>query len=135
MSEESVEIIRRVYERWSAGDFRAAVDLFDPHAVLVVRPALGPDSPDGETYLGTEAIAEYTRDTPLRTWTDLTMEAEEIVAAGDSVVVSVRGVGRASGASTEMHFFMLWTFRGPKVIRFESFRERAEALKAAGLSE
>jgi ketosteroid isomerase-like protein len=137
MSEEDVETIRAVYERWSEGDLRAALDLFDPHVVLVVPAALLPDSPDGGTYLGTEAIAGYTRDALLRTWTDLTMEAEEIVAAGDSVLASVRvcGVGQASGASTEMRFFMLWTFRGRKVIRFESFRERAQALEAAGLRE
>ena len=34
-----------------------------------------------------------------------------------------------------MHFFTLWTLRGGKVIRIESFRERAEALEAAGLRE
>src|SRR5262245_51233663 len=137
MSEENVEVVRGVYERWSAGDFHAAVDLFDPHVVLVVRPALGPDSPEGATYVGTDAVGEYTRDTLLRTWTDLTMEAEEIVGAGDTVLASVRvsGVGRACCESTEMQFFMLWTCRGGKVIRFESFRERAAALEAAGLSE
>src|SRR5262245_8402210 len=137
MSEENVEAVRGVYERWSAGDVQDAGDLSEPHVVLVVRPALGPDSPEGATYVGTDAVGEYTRDTLLRTWTDLTMEAEEIVGAGDTVLASVHvsGVGRASGASTEMHFFMLWTFRGGKVIRFESFRERAAAVDASGLSE
>jgi ketosteroid isomerase-like protein len=88
------------------------------------------------TYLGDEAVAAYTRDL-LQTNRHLTQEAEEIIAAGDSVVVGVRqrGVGRASGVPTEMHFFTLWTLRGGKVIRIESFRERAEALEAAGLRE
>src|SRR5262245_8216448 len=137
MSEENVEVVRGVYERWSAGDFHAAVDLFDPHVVLVVRPALGPDSPEGATYVGTDAVGEYTRDTLLRTWTDLTWKAEEIVGAGDTVLASVHvsAVGRATGASPERHFSMLWTFGGGRVIRFESFRERAAALEAAGLSE
>ena len=65
------------------------------------------------------------------------MEAEEILAAGDSVVVDVhqRGVGRVSGAPAELRYFTVWSFRGQTVIRIESFRERADALDAAGLRE
>jgi ketosteroid isomerase-like protein len=132
MSQENVEIVRAVYERWSEGDFRASADLLDPHVLLVLRP----EFPEAGTYLGYEAVAAYTRDL-LETNRHLTQEAEEIIAAGDSVVVGVRqrGVGRASGVPTEMRFFTLWTLRGRKVIRIESFRERAEALEAAGLRE
>jgi ketosteroid isomerase-like protein len=48
--------------------------------------------------------------------------------------VRQRGIGSTSGVPTEMRYFTLWTFRGRRVIRIESFRERAEALEAAGLS-
>ena len=90
-----------------------------------------------ERILGTEEVAAYTRRTLLEPWRHLTVEAEEIVAAGDSVLVHVhqRGVGSASGVTTEMRYFALWSFRGRKVIRLESFRELAEALEAAGLRE
>jgi ketosteroid isomerase-like protein len=137
MSQENVEIVRTVYERWSEGDLRATVDVFDPKVLLVVPSGFGPDSPEGGTYLGTEAIAAYTRESLLEVWADLTMEADEIEAVGGCVLASVRvrGVGRTSGVPTEMHYFQLWSFRGRKVIRFESFRERAEALEAAGLRE
>jgi ketosteroid isomerase-like protein len=133
MSEENVEAVRTVYERWSEGDFRAAVDLFDPHVVFVPGSGFG----DAGAYLGTEEFAAYTRRTLLEPWRHLTVEAEEIVAAGDSVLVHVhqRGVGSASGVTTEMRYFALWSFRGRKVIRLESFRELAEALEAAGLRE
>ena len=132
MSEERVETVRAVYERWGRGDLRASAELFDPHVVLV----LGPDFPDAGVYLGAEAIAAYTRGL-LESWTHFTIEAEEIVAAGDSVFAAVRqrGVGSASGVSTELRYFMLWSFRGLKLIRLESFRERAEALEAAGLGD
>jgi hypothetical protein len=46
-----------------------------------------------------------------------------------------RGVGEESGAATELRYFQVWSFRGGKVIRLEGFRERAEALEAAGLRE
>jgi ketosteroid isomerase-like protein len=136
MSQENVEVVRSVYEHWSAGDFRASVDLLDPHVVLVLGPEFGPDSPDTVAYHGVQGVTAYTRGL-LEAWTPFTMEAEEIVAAGDSVLVGVRqrGVGSTSGVPTEMRYFTLWTFRGRTVIRLESFRERAEALEAAGLRE
>ncbi len=131
MSQENVEIVRAVYERWSEGDFSTA-DLFDPHVVFVLRP----EFPDAGAYLGAQAVATYMRGF-LEPWRHLTIEAEEVIAAGDSVLVGVRqhGVGSTSGVPTEFRYFHLWSFRGPKVIRLESFRERAEALEAAGLSE
>ncbi len=132
MSQERVEIVRAVYEQWSEGDFRASADLLDPHVVLV----LGPEFPDAGMHSGVEAVAAYTRGL-LEPWTHFTMEAEEIIAAGDSVLAAVRqrGVGSTSGVPTVLSYFTLWTFRGRKVIHIESFRERAEALKAAGLPE
>jgi ketosteroid isomerase-like protein len=134
MSEENVEIVRGVYDRWSEGDFQAAVKLFDPQIVLVVRPVFG--IADG-VYLGPKAIGEYTLNELLMPMRKLTMEAEEISAVGDHVVVDVHqhGIGKASGVPTETRFCSVWSFRGQKVIRIESFATRAEALEAAGLSE
>ena len=137
MSQENVEIVRAIYERFSKGDFRASADLLDSHVVLVLGPEFGPEFPAAGAYLGTDAVAAYTRESLLGTWADFAMETEEILAAGDSVLVGVRqrGVGRTSGAPTELRYFTTWSFRGRKVIRIESFRGRAEALEAVGLSK
>jgi ketosteroid isomerase-like protein len=132
MSQERVDAVRSVYERWSEGDFRAAVDLLDPLVLFV----MGPEFPDAGTYLGPEGVAEYTRGF-LEPWEQITIDAEEIADAGDSVVVGVcqRGTGSGSGAATEFRYFHVWSFRGRRVIRFETFRKRAQALEAAGLPE
>ena len=56
------------------------------------------------------------------------------VCAGVVVVgVVQRGAGSGSGAETVLRYFHVWTFRGDKVVRWEDFRERAEALAAVGL--
>jgi ketosteroid isomerase-like protein len=130
MPEEHVEAVRRVYEGWAEGDFSASVDIFDPHVLLVMRP----EFPDAGTYLGIEGVRDYTRDF-LEPWTRITIEAEEITAAGDSVVVAVhqRGTGGGSGVPTEFRYFHVWTFRGDRAIRLESIRERDQALEAVGL--
>lgn len=133
MSQEKVEVMRRVFDDWGRGDFRPAVELFDPHVLLVLRPGF----PDAGRYLGPEEIANYMRRYLLVSWSDLALEADELVDAGDSVVVHVRqrGVGLGSGAVTELRYFQVWTFRGDAVIRIESIREREEALDAVGLHE
>jgi ketosteroid isomerase-like protein len=132
MSKARVEAIRGVYERWSEGDFRASVELFDPEVTLVMRP----EFPDAGTYLGVEGIERYTRGF-LEPWARITIEAEEIADAGDNLVVAVRqrGVGGASGAATEFRYFHVWSFCGDRVVRLETFREREEARRAAGHSD
>jgi ketosteroid isomerase-like protein len=130
MSQENVEAVRAVYERWSGGDFEASLDLLDPLALLVLRP----EFPEAGTYLGVERIMEYTR-AFLEPWIRIGIEAEHITDAGESVVAAVhqRGVGEKSGAATLLRYYQVWSFRGQKVIRLENFRERSEALEAVGL--
>jgi ketosteroid isomerase-like protein len=132
MSQENVEAIRAVYERFSKGDFRATLEVVDPFVLFVQ----GPGFPEFGTYLGIAELVEYTRGF-LEPWTHIIIEAEDITDAVDSVVATLRqrGVGSESGAATEFRYFQVWSFRGGKVIRLENFRERAEALEAAGLRE
>jgi ketosteroid isomerase-like protein len=131
MSQENVELIRSIYEKWGEGDFRTD-HAFDEHVVFVVPP----EFPDAGTYFGSDAVAEYTRGF-LEPWTHITIAAEDLLPAGDSVPASVlqRGTGDASGAETELRYFQLWSLRGDKVIRLENFRERDKALRAAGLTQ
>ncbi len=131
MSQENVEIVRAIYARFGEGDFRASVDLLDPHIVFLMMQ----DAPDAEVYVGVEAVAAATRGL-FDTWADFTLKAEELIPAGDSVLVSVRqqGVARISGVPSDERYFTVWSFRGRKVIRIETFPERAQALEAAGLS-
>ncbi len=86
--------------------------------------------------MGLEAIREYWRNL-LSLWKNFSVAADELFEMENSVVVAVhqRGIGRESGAPAEMRLFAVWTFRGPKVVRLETFQSRAEALEAAGLRE
>jgi uncharacterized protein len=130
MTQDHLEAVRGVYEGWKEGDFSASADLLDPLVLFVMGEGL----PDTGAYLGTEALAGYMQGF-LEPWTRITIEAEEIDGAGDSVFADVvqRGTGSGSGASTELRYFHVWTFRGGKVIRLETFRDRGEARELAGL--
>lgn len=130
MSQEKVEAVRVVYERWGKGTFQGTEGIYDEHVLLVMRPQF----PDAGVYVGIDEVAKYTRGF-LEPWTHIAIEAEELIDAGDTVLAGVRqhGAGTESGAVTEFRYWHVWTFRGSKVIRLETFRERAEALAAAGL--
>jgi ketosteroid isomerase-like protein len=62
---------------------------------------------------------------------------EEIIDAGDQVVVVAHheGRGRASGVEVDTRFYEVYKLREGKVARVDEYTERADALEAAGLSE
>jgi ketosteroid isomerase-like protein len=136
MSEENVEVLRRIYREWGRGNFREGAELYDPQVLLVVRPEFGLASGEG-VYHGRDEIARYMREVFLPEWEGLVIAGDEFIDAGDSVVVRVdqRGTGPRSRAPGQLRYFQVWTFRGTSVIRIESVMERADALEAAGLSE
>ena len=131
MSQENLAVIRGVYERFAGGDFTASLAVADRHVLFVLPPGF----PESGTYLGVEELIAYTRGF-LEPWSRITIEAEELEPAGDSVFAAVcqRGEGEGSGASTEFRYFQVWSFRGGRVIRLENFRERDAALEASGLA-
>jgi ketosteroid isomerase-like protein len=134
MSQENVEVVRAIYEEWAKGNLRAGRDLYDRRVVFIPIAEMF-DARD--FYVGLEGVAEFMRPF-LQAWTNFTLTAEELIEAGDSVVVAARqrGLGRESGVLAEFeHQFQVWTFRGAAVIRFEVFRDRGEALEAVGLRE
>jgi ketosteroid isomerase-like protein len=132
MSQEHLEVVRAVYDRWARGDFSASLPLFDRNVALVVRSGV----PDAGTYLGADGVREYTM-AFLDPWESLTIAGESFREAGDTILVAVRqnGIGRGSGAPAELRYFQLWTFRGGRIIRLEVIFSEEEALEAAGLRE
>ena len=87
-------------------------------------------------YVGRDAVIKASRHY-WGTWADYHVEPEELLDAGPSVVVILRerGRGKSSGAPFDRQNPQVWTFRGDRIIRWDSFETRAEALEAAGLSE
>jgi ketosteroid isomerase-like protein len=132
MSEENVELVRRLYESWERGDLNTP-DFFDAE---VVHSRIGSELPgiNGE-WRGHEefgaAMASY-----LDALADLHIEAERIIDLGDDrVLVLSRQTarGKTSALPFDREFGDLFTLRNGKILRYDSYWDRADALEAAGL--
>jgi ketosteroid isomerase-like protein len=133
MSQVNVEVIRAMYEHWARGDFPASFIDSD-----VEHSRIGAQTPDMEgEWRGIEALSremgEY-----LHAFSDLRIEAENIIDLDDHrVLVLSRHTarGKLSGAPIDHELGDLFTLRAGKVVRYDSYWDRAEAMKAVGLSE
>jgi hypothetical protein len=129
MSQENVEVVRRLYEAYAAHDFQTALDLIAPDIEwdLSMRP-------DGKVYRGREGAIEAVR-TWTGTWEAFSFELEELIDAGDQVVVIDRqsGRGKGSGMPLEESFAVVYTVEAGKVTRAVWFTNREDALAASGL--
>jgi ketosteroid isomerase-like protein len=133
MSQENVEVIRAMYERWARGDFPPT--FMDPE---VVHSRIGAHTPDMEgEWRGLDAFSRAFVDY-LRAFSDLRIEAEEIIDLGDDRVLVLSrhtAEGKLSGAPIEHELGDLFTLRAGRIVRYDSYWDRAVALEAAGLAE
>jgi ketosteroid isomerase-like protein len=131
MSRENVEVVRRAYDAWNAGDVTALARLYSSD--IVMHHASG--WPEPGPSVGREAVMreiEQLRDA----WQGDTLEpVTDLVDAGDSVVTRDiwRGTGR--GPSADMEFSRVFTLRDGKISSIRIFWDHTEALEAAGLRE
>jgi ketosteroid isomerase-like protein len=131
MSEENVEIVRRGFEAWNAGDMDALRVLYDPG--IIWRPPEG--WPEPGPYAGREAVMRQLEQMR-ETWdTDNFELISDFFDVGDRVAVRFiwRGVGH--GPESNIEATGVYTMRKGRCLFIEFFWDHAEALEALGLSE
>jgi ketosteroid isomerase-like protein len=136
MTQENVELLHRTFSAYNAafltGDTTAFLNCADPEvewhtATEVLDPI----------YRGREGLRHWMTEF-FESWDALRVEPEEFLHAGpDRMLVALRlkGRGKGSGVDTDMLLYELMTIRDGRLVQRLSFRNRAEALEAAGLSE
>ena len=131
MSQQNVEIVRRMWEAFLGEDPASGLSFCDPDIEWD-----GTNLPDGKLARGREAIIEHTARWA-EMWDDWRVEPEQFIDGGDSQVVLVfREIGRSeSGLRMDERHADLYTLRDGKVVYRKGFSDPAEALEAAGLSE
>ena len=126
MSQENVEVVALAAS--------GRLHVWHPDAEII---AFGP-SPFAKAYRrGLQGVRDWYRDVT-EDLSDASVSVEDLVAVGEELVVGairLTGLAKKSGVPFELVFGEVWTVRGGRIIRAQGYRDRAEALEAAGLRE
>jgi ketosteroid isomerase-like protein len=129
MSQENVEIVRRAFATEGIEELMAYLD---PEIEWTTTGMFL----DAATYRGHEGVRGYLGAMEAA-FDDLRDASEEIIDAGEVVLVAqvISGRDKRSGARAEFTRTSVCSVRDGKIVHIRSYRSKAEALEAAGLSE
>jgi ketosteroid isomerase-like protein len=131
MSEQNVELVRRMYEAFHAGDFGGALAFFDPAVTFDASVRVDGDISHGREELAA-MVTEWVGD-----WEQWHETIEEIRDLGRQVCVvsTQRGRGKGSGIEVEDRYVVLYAIEGDKIKSMTLYQTAGEAVEAAGLRE
>jgi len=130
MSQENVEIVRRLIDAFNRGE--PTHDLLDPEIVWTTTGTFV----DAKTHQGHEGVGQYL-EALADDFENVHFEPKEMIGAGEHVIVPARltGRGRLSGAPVGLTVTLLCSLRAGKVVRIHNYAEKAQALDAVVLRE
>lgn len=130
MLTEHEELVRNVYDAYARRDVAAALSHFSPEIEYVQTDLL----PWGGRYQGIEGVQVSLG--KLLAHVDSLVEVEEMISAGDHVVViaRTRGTARTSGASFDVRAVHVWTVVEGSILRFEAYIDTPAMLSALRVS-
>ena len=133
MSEENVEVVRRLAPAFNGRDLTTFLDLLAPDVEWVPLLAVL----EGRAYRGHEEVRQWIEDLATD-WEFFEVYYDELHDHGDQVLAlgGWRGRGRVSGVELgDQPATWLLSLEGGKIARLQTFTDRAEALAAVGLRE
>jgi ketosteroid isomerase-like protein len=133
MSQENIDSLRRLLAAFGDRDFDRAV--LGAAENVELRPAV--EGIDLDTLVRGRVELRAFFEQITETWETVTVEPKEVLEApGERLVTSERWhLSGRDGLGLDLELITVYTFRNGLVARIEGFRDKAEALKAAGLSE
>ena len=132
MSQENVEIVRRVIHAWNRDQQERVIRYLDPNVVFdATRRVVNPKS-----YKGMEGMRAMLADRD-EVWEDFRTEPDEFVDAGDRIVVvsTQHAVPKGGQQQMKVQVVEVWAIRDGLLAERRSYSTKDEALEAAGLSE
>jgi ketosteroid isomerase-like protein len=131
VSQENVELYYRAINAFNRRDFDAFLALMDADVESAPRVA----SVEGRFH-GHDGVRRWWQNL-LAAFPDYTAEILEVHDLGDHTLAAVRTRGHGAGSETplDQRMWQVGRWRRGKCVSRETFETKAEALKAAGLSE
>ena len=133
MSQENVEIARRMAEAFNRHDIEVFISCLDPsveyHSVMTV--------PGGAAYHGHDGVRKYFRDFGDAWGNEFRAEPEAFFDLGQETLLFyvVHGRGQRSGAEVAMKGAQVCKWRDGLVVYAKAYVHREEALRDLGVSD
>jgi hypothetical protein len=132
MSQENVEIVRQFVEHWQRLDWEGLTGLLDPDVEQVATVG---GVEEGAVMHGLDEIRRDYEQVE-ETWEEHRIEPEQIIDAGERVVLFHREYhrGRSSGVELDLDAAVVFDLRDGRIVRIQGYMDRDAALKAAGVA-
>jgi ketosteroid isomerase-like protein len=131
MSQENVEIVRRMAAAFNSADPRQAITYLHPDVEFTSGFT------ETKTYVGLAGMREYA-DELERVWDNWHSEEDRFIAGGSNRVLwlyRIVGRGKGSGVPVDQPIAIVWTLRDGLAWRGQVFLDQRSALEAMGLAE
>jgi len=134
MSQQNVDIVRRMYELWSGGDWEGMVELVDPD--VEQHGTIG-GLEEGHVSRGVDQIRVRFEAENVEVWEEHRIEPVRFVDGGARVVVIQHEYqrGKGSGVEVEIDTATVFDLRDGRILRIQPYMNPAAALEAVGLPE
>jgi ketosteroid isomerase-like protein len=133
MSQENVEIARRLHRAFNERDREALAEVFDPDVEWI--PILA--KLEGASFRGPDGVNRWLDELD-RDWAEFVTDPQDFRDLGDVVLILGTWHARARHSGLVLDAQPgAWVaqIRNGRIVRQETFTDRAEALEAVGLSE
>jgi ketosteroid isomerase-like protein len=131
MSQENVEIVCAAIDAFNRGDVDAAFKDVIPDFEYDLTRAVGMDRGVFNLDEFRDLLATFTD-----SWESFTIGADELIDAGEDVVMPFTNVARGrDGIEVQARGIWVWTIRDGSIVRACLYQELEDAFAAAGLEE
>ena len=132
MSAANVALIKGIYDGFAAGDVGAVLGAMSPD--IVWNEAENFPYADGNPYVGPQAVAEGVFARCIGEWDGFAVNAEEIIDAGDTIIVLGRygGSYKATGKAMNPQLVHVWRVADGKAVAFQQYVDTLQVARAIG---
>src|SRR5262245_15908944 len=133
MAEGDAEVVRKAWAATSRRDIPAWLDCLDPQIEAIPFGA----AMEGRVYHGHEGLLKWLQREVIATYETFEVHPEEIREVGEHLLVFGRWIARGRESGVELEVTASWVVdvRDGRIVRWQTYTDRAEALEAVGLSE
>lgn len=132
MSKQNVELVQGIYDAFAAGDVAGVLGRMSPD--IVWNEAESYPYADGNPYVGPMAVASGVFARCVGEWDGFAVAVEEILDAGDTIVVlcRYRGAFKATGRHQNAQVVHVWRVADGKVSRFQQYADTLQVARVSG---